>query len=89
MKERIESERWAPLQIIALLAPGNLVMRPGSDLRMLPLRTDFGVQSDAGGGLLVESLHKAVKALFAHQQPGFLDKIFGQLYHFRDKGSAN
>ena len=70
MKEWVEGKLRSSLQIESLLAPGNLMLGPGPSVH------GPSVQSDAGGSLLVEGFHIAVKALFAHHQPGFSDKFF-------------
>jgi hypothetical protein len=69
VEEGIEGKLGSSFQIEAFLAPRNCMLRLGP-------KVVFGVETDAGGSLLVEGLHIAVKALFAHHQPGILDEFF-------------
>ena len=69
VEEGIEGERRSSFQIESFLAPGNGMLGSGPS-------AVSGVKTDAGGSLLVESFHIAVKACFAHYLPGFLDEFF-------------
>jgi hypothetical protein len=69
VEEGIEGKLRSSFQIKSFLAPGNGVLRSAPSVVS-------GVETDAGGSLLVEGFHIAVKACLAHHLPGFLDEFF-------------
>ena len=73
----IEGELRTALEVVALRAPGDLFEFLISHFQR--------IDADACGSVLVERLHEAVKALFAHYQPRLTDEILGQLHNLHAK----
>jgi hypothetical protein len=68
MEEWVERKLRAPLEVIALFAPGySFSLTNGESV--------FRIHANACWRLFVEGSQEAVKAFFAHHQPRFTDKI--------------
>ena len=74
MEEWVEGELGTAGEVETFGAPGNVAF---GESTAGTVSQCSGVETDAQGGLLVECLHEAVQALFAHHLPRLADKILG------------